>query len=85
MLRRLLLLTLPGMLLVEVGAAGNTLEEALAAALDVIGQTPIALDFSAVTRPLSLARMLLEHGFCVRRIYADAFAPEEKGDFEVIK
>lgn len=60
-------------------------EEALAGALDVIGQTPIALDFSAVTRPLSLARMLLEHGFCVRRIYADAFAPEEKGDFEVIR
>lgn len=60
-------------------------EEALAAALAVIGQTPIALDFSAVTRPLSLARMLLEHGFCVRRIYADAFAPEEKSDFEVIR
>ena len=60
-------------------------EEALAGALDVIGQTQIALDFSAVTRPLSLARMLLEHGFCVRRIYADAFAPEEKGDFEVIR
>ena len=59
-------------------------EEALAGALAVIGQTPIALDFSAVTRPLSLARMLLEHGFCVRRIYADAFAPEEKGDFEII-
>ena len=60
-------------------------EDALAGALAVIGQTPIALDFSAVTRPLSLARMLLEHGFCVRRIYADAFAPEEKGDFEVIR
>ena len=60
-------------------------EETLAGALAVIGQTPIALDFSAVTRPLSLARMLLEHGFCVRRIYADAFAPEEKGDFEVIR
>ncbi len=60
-------------------------EEALAGALAVIGQTPIALDFSAVTRPLSLARMLLEHGFSVRRIYADAFAPEEKGDFEVIR
>jgi hypothetical protein len=29
--------------------------------------------------------MLLEHGFCVKRIYADAFAPEEKGDFEVIR
>ena len=60
-------------------------EETLVGALAVIGQTPIALDFSAVTRPLSLARMLLEHGFCVRRIYADAFAPEEKGDFEVIR
>ena len=60
-------------------------ENALAGALDVIGQMPIALDFSAVTRPLSLARMLLEHGFCVRRIYADAFVPEEKDDFEVIR
>ena len=59
--------------------------KALARAHDVIGQTEIALDFSAVTRPLSLARMLLEHGFNVRRIYADAFAPEEKGDFDVIR
>ena len=76
---------IPEIRLPDYDALQKEAEEALAGALDVIGQTPIALDFSAVTRPLSLARMLLEHGFCVRRIYADAFAPEEKGDFEVIR
>ena len=76
---------IPEIRLSDYDALQKEAEEALARALDVIGQTPIALDFSAVTRPLSLARMLLEHGFSVKRIYADAFAPEEKGDFEVIR
>ncbi len=72
-------------LLPDYEALRKEAEAALAAARDVIGDTPIALDFSAVTRPLSLARMLLEHGFNVQKIYADAFVPEEKEDFDVIR
>ena len=56
-------------------------ERALAEALEVIGQTPISIDYTATPRPLSLARMLLEHGFRVERLYIDAFSGEEKEDF----
>jgi hypothetical protein len=51
----------------------------------IIGETPIAIDYTAVPRPLGLARLLLEHGFHVIRIYADSFLPEEEKDFEWLK
>lgn len=60
-------------------------EEALSQAKKIIGDTPIAIDYTAVPRPLGLARLLLEHGFHVFRIYADSFAAEEKEDFQWLK
>ena len=42
---------------------------------------PIALDHNFTPLFLSLARMLVEHGFNLRRIYADSFLPEERDDF----
>ena len=56
-------------------------EKALKRAQSMIGGTPVALDGTATPRPLSLARLLCEHGFSVGRIYADAFSAEEKDDF----
>ena len=56
-------------------------EEALAAARRVIGDLPVAIDYTATPRPLGLARLLLEHGFAVERVYADSFTDEEKADF----
>lgn len=52
---------------------------------NIIGDTPIAIDYTAFSRPLSLARMLLSHGFNVKSIFADSFSGEESRDFEVIK
>jgi len=60
-------------------------EEALRAAKEEIGDTPIALDYTAVPRPVSLARLLLDRGFRVTRIYADVFLPEERDDFEYLR
>ena len=42
---------------------------------------PLALDASLTPRILGLTRLLLEHGFVVKHLYADVFAPEEKEDF----
>ena len=56
-------------------------EGALKRAKEAVGIREIALDGAAVTRPLSLARMLFKQGFRVTRIYADAFIPEELEDF----
>ena len=57
-------------------------EKALEKAKQIIGQTPIAIDYTAIPRPLGLARLLLEHGFHVIRIYADSFISEEEQDFQ---
>ncbi|MDO4307198.1 MAG: nitrogenase component 1 [Eubacteriales bacterium] len=56
-------------------------ELSLKRARDIIGDTPIAVDYSFTFRILSFTRMLLEHGFHVTEIYGDVFLPEEKEDF----
>ena len=50
-------------------------------AKDVIGDTPIALDYLFHPRPLGLARLLLTHGFHVETVYLDSISPEEQADF----
>ena len=50
-------------------------------AKDVIGDTPIALDYLFHPRPLGLARLLLAHGFHVETVYLDSISPEEQADF----
>ena len=46
---------------------------------------PIEIDYTATPRLLSLTRLLLEHGFNVRAVYADAFLPEDETDYSYIK
>ena len=52
----------------EIAAA----KDALKAAFDEIGSIPVAIDFTAVTQPFSLAKLLCEAGFHVKWIIADA-------------
>ena len=60
-------------------------EEALHRALEVIGQTPIAIDYTYCPRPLGLAKRLLDAGFNVRRVYLDVITGEEKPAFEYLQ
>lgn len=60
----------------EIAAA----EEALRAAKAVIGDTAVAIDYTAVTRPFELAKLLCEYGFNVRYLVADA-AGEDREAF----
>lgn len=60
-------------------------EKALKSAKDVIGNTKIAIDYTATMRPFGLAHLLIEHGFNVDRVYADGISVEEKDDFEWLK
>lgn len=53
-------------------------EEAVSAAKQAISDTPIALDYTAVDRPLELALFLLRHGFNVQRVYIDVFTEAEE-------
>ena len=54
-------------------------------ALSLIGDTPITIDYSYCPRPLSLAKMLLDAGFRVEKVYLDAITGEEKADFEYLQ
>lgn len=56
-------------------------EAALRHAKQLLGETEIAIDYTAVPAPMSLARCLLEHGFRVTRIYADSVAADDLADF----
>ena len=57
-------------------------DRAAAGLKTLLGDTEIALDYTAVPRPLSLARFLIEKGFNLKRIYLDAIDPDEKNDFD---
>ena len=59
--------------------------EALARVLSLIGDTEMTIDHFATPRPLSLARLLLESGFHVTRVYLDVVAQEEKDDFDWLR
>lgn len=60
-------------------------EKALTQTLALIGDTPIAIDYTYCPRPLGLARLLLTNGFNVRRVYLDAVTGEEKETFFYLK
>jgi len=60
-------------------------EEALSETKKLVGDTSIAIDYTFCPRPTSVAKVLLEHGFNVKRIYLDSFTGEEKDDYEFLK
>ena len=57
------------------------LDEAWRRLRDALGDTPVALDYTATPHPRGLAAELLRHGIRVVRLYADAFVAEEREDF----
>ena len=57
---------------------------ALEETLELLGDTPIAIDYSFCPRPLGLAKLLLKEGFNVQRVYLDAVTGEEKAAFDYL-
>lgn len=60
-------------------------EEALSRALAVIGTTEISIDFVSSPRFLSLAKLLLSHGFHVTALYGDSLTEEALPDLAWLK
>lgn len=56
-------------------------EDTILRTADLLGSTPISIDYTYHPRPLGLARLLLSHGFVVERVYLDGILPEEEKDF----
>ena len=59
-------------------------DAALRAAKETIGETAVAVDYTAVSRPFELAKLLCEYGFHVKYIVADA-AGEDADAFAWLK
>ena len=60
-------------------------EEALSHAHQIIGDTPIAVDYLFHPRPLGLTKLLLTHGFQIQSVFLDSISPEEKEVFFWLK
>ncbi len=60
-------------------------EEVLKKTKEFIGSTEITIDFTAFPFVLSLAKLLLSHGFCVTKLYVDSFLGEEREIFDWLK
>ena len=60
-------------------------EEALSHAHQIIGDTPIAVDYLFHPRPLGLTKLLLTHKFQVQSVFLDSISPEEKEVFFWLK
>ena len=65
--------------------ARQAADAALKKAQSIIGDTPVAIDYTATMRPLSLTRLLIRYGFNVVRVYCDTVFPQETADFEALK
>ena len=52
--------------------------------LSIIGQHPIAIDYQAVRKPFTLAKALMEYGFCVKLVMTDEVKAIEKDAYEYI-
>ena len=60
-------------------------EDALLETKKLIGDTEIVIDFTAYPFILSLAKLLVEHGFRVTKLYTDSMPVEEKESFTWLK
>ena len=69
----------------EITALREECKKALAETLALIGDTEIAIDYTFCPRPLGLARLLLENGFNVKRVYVDGIPAADRPDFDILK
>ena len=76
---------LPGNYDHDYGKKISKCELLFSEALEIVGNTPIAIDYTFCPRPTSVAKALLEHGFNVKRLYLDSFTDEERKDYLDLK
>lgn len=74
-----------GLTMPDTDAYEAAIEKKMAHLRDILGDTHIAIDYTATARPLDLARFLLTHGLNVYAVYLDAVSPEEKDAFDFLQ
>ncbi|MCH3915997.1 MAG: nitrogenase [Spirochaetia bacterium] len=63
----------------------DKIENQLAKIAKTLQDWKVAIDYTATSAPLSLARLLLQHGIKVKIIYVEAVAREDKESFDYLK
>lgn len=73
--------TLLGITIPDFSQKRYECEKALKETKELLKEIPISIDYTYCPRPLGLAKMLLDAGFCVEKVYIDTISGEEKQDF----
>ncbi len=63
----------------------NEVSDAVGETLGLIGDTPVVIDYTYCPRPLGLARMLLDNGFNVTKVYADSLPAADRPSYEYLR
>ena len=69
----------------DTGSRKEETDAALAKAKTILADTPIAIDYTAFSRPRQLAELRHRHGFNIREVYLDSISSEEKKSFEYLQ
>ena len=69
----------------EIAALRKQCEEEIARTRELIGDTPLSIDYTYCPRPLGLAKLLLDHGFNVKRVYVDGIPGGDRASFDAIR
>lgn len=69
----------------EIAAKRAECEAALAETKEIIGDTPVVIDYTYFPRPFGLAKLLLDHDFNVTKVYADSVPGIDRESFETLK
>lgn len=74
-----------GLTMPDCDAYEQAIEEKAQTLREQVGDTHIAIDYTATPRPLELAAFLLNRGFNVYAVYLDAISPDEKETFQFLQ
>ena len=69
----------------EIAALRAECEKELEETKKLIGDTPVSIDYTYCPRPLGLAKLLLDHGMNVTRVYADGIPGGDRAAFNILQ
>ncbi|MBR0469027.1 MAG: nitrogenase [Mogibacterium sp.] len=69
----------------EIAAKRAECERELEETKKLIGNTPVSIDYTFCPRPLGLAKLLLDHGINVTRVYVDGIPGGDRAAFDHLK
>lgn len=69
----------------EIAALRAECEKELEETKKLIGDTPVSIDYTYCPRPLGLAKLLLDHGMNVTKVYADGIPAGDRASFESLQ